>query len=93
MNAYSIDRNQNAQLGACTYLMHVLLEEMERRQGGFLRTTIQHVVNDHAGIPADVPDKPFVDSVFAEILNMLRRADSASALPEIPPAPKPRTTT
>jgi len=86
-----MDRNQNAQLGACTYLMHMLLEEMERRQEGFVRTTIARVVQDHAGIPEDAPDKLFVDSVFSEVLNILRRADPANALPELPPAPRPRT--
>jgi hypothetical protein len=92
MNALPIEPTQIAQLGACTYLMHVLLEEAERRQSGFIRKTLDRVVKDHEGIPSDLTDKPFVDAVFAETLRMLQRADPASTLPELPPAPRPRTT-
>ncbi|MBO9649094.1 MAG: hypothetical protein J7605_11315 [Variovorax sp.] len=92
MNANAIERNQSTQLGACTYLLHLLLEDAERRQRGFVRATIEHVLRDHAGIPEDVPDRPFVDALFSEILDMLRRVDPASALPEMPPAPRPPAT-
>ncbi|SCK51732.1 Cupin-like domain-containing protein [Variovorax sp. HW608] len=90
MNPNAIERNQSAQLGASIYLLHALLEQAERQQGGFVRATIERVLKDHAGIPGDAPDKPFVDAVFSEILDMLRRADPAGALPEMPPAPRPR---
>lgn len=92
MNANAIERNQTTQLGTCTYLLHVLLQEAERRQNGFVRETIENVLKDHASIPADAPDRRFVDALFSEILDTLRRADPASALPELPPAPRPRAT-
>jgi hypothetical protein len=91
MNGRAFELNQNAQLGACTYLVHVLLEEAERSRNGFVRTTIERVMRDHQGLPADVPDRSFVDSVLAETLNILRRADPAT-LPELPPAPRPLST-
>jgi hypothetical protein len=91
MSAQLPPSTSNAQLGACTYLLHVLLEEAERRQSGFIRNTVDRVLKDHEGIPPDVPDKAFVDSVLSEALSILRRA-SAGALPELPPAPRPRST-
>ena len=90
MSADPVDRNQNAQVGATAYLLHQLLQEAERQNRGFIDKVIEGAVDDHKGIPADIPDKPFVDAVFAEALQILRRSQAAFELPELPPAPRPR---
>lgn len=90
MSADPAGWTQNAQAGAMAYVLHALLQEAERKNSGFIGRLIEAAVDDHKGIPADVPDKPFVDAVFAETLQMLRRAQASPELPELPPAPRPR---
>jgi hypothetical protein len=90
MNLPPIEQTPNAQTGACAYLLHILLKEAEQRHSGFIDAAIQDVVDDLQGIPADLPDKPFVDAVFKETLQILQHVRAPGALPDLPPPPKPR---
>ena len=60
MSADPPDWTQNAQVGAMAYLLHALLQEAERQNRGFIDQVIEGAVDDHKGIPAGTPDKPFV---------------------------------
>ncbi|WP_077000861.1 hypothetical protein [Variovorax sp. KK3] len=79
----------HAQSGACAYLLHVLLQEAERRQSGFIGGVIDGVVNDHRSIPGNLPEKPLVDAIFGETLRILRHANEPFGPPALEPAPKP----
>ena len=52
MNSNGIDPVQNTQLGACTYLLHVLLREAEQRQSGFVRATKPGTPRPLMSVPA-----------------------------------------
>ena len=89
MNTETSPPPPHAQAGACAYLLHVLLQDAERRQAGFIGAVIAGVVRDHQSIPADIPEKSLVDAIFTETLRILRHANEPFGPPALEPAPRP----
>ncbi|BDB24322.1 hypothetical protein Tamer19_16250 [Cupriavidus sp. TA19] len=65
---------QDPRLGACAYLLHLLLQRAEASQPGFLDDLIRGVAADRAGMP-DVPEREQALPVFDEALRMLEFAN------------------
>ncbi|WP_265923276.1 hypothetical protein [Cupriavidus nantongensis] len=62
---------QDPRLGACCYLLHLLLQRTELGQPGFLDQLIAGVAADRDGMAQDAPGREDALPVFDEALRML----------------------
>jgi len=65
---------QDPRLGACCYLLHMLLQRTEMTRPGFLDQLIRGVTADRDGMPQDAPGREDALLVFEETLRMLTSA-------------------
>jgi hypothetical protein len=60
---------------ACVYILTCMLQRLEIVQPGYLAELISGVESDRSQLPADLPDRENLDSVFSETLTILKRAE------------------
>ncbi|MFJ1254907.1 hypothetical protein [Cupriavidus sp. CuC1] len=66
---------QDPRLGACVYLLHLLLQRAEQREPGSLDDLLRGVRADRAGLPPDIAGHDETLHVFDEALRMLSLAN------------------
>lgn len=65
---------QDPRLGACVYLLHMLLQRAEATRPGFLDQLIRGVTADRDAMPDNAPGREAALPVFEETLRMLTQA-------------------
>ncbi|CAG2132945.1 hypothetical protein [Cupriavidus numazuensis] len=76
MNATASPLAGDPRLGACAYLLHMLLQRAEQRQPGLLDELIGGVTADRDAVRAQAAAPAGVEAVFAETLRMLEVASA-----------------
>lgn len=66
--------SQDPRLGACVYLLHMLLQRTEATRPGFIDQMIRGVTADRDALPADAPGRDEALPVFDETLRILTLA-------------------
>ncbi|WP_354686573.1 hypothetical protein [Cupriavidus necator] len=67
--------SQDPRLGACVYLLHMLLQRTEATRPGFIEQMIRGVAADRDAMPADAPGRAEALPVFEETLRILTLAN------------------
>ena len=67
--------SQDPRLGACAYLLHLLLQRAEHERPGSLDELLRGVQADRAGLPPDMAGQAETLRVFDETLRMLGLAN------------------
>ncbi|MBO4120680.1 hypothetical protein J5T34_08005 [Cupriavidus gilardii] len=73
-----------ARLGACGYILHMLLQRVEQQQPGLLDELIRGVTADRDSVQAQAVGNAQSDDVFAEALRMLSLANDQRKLQSQP---------
>lgn len=76
---------RDPQAAACAYLLHMLLQREEARQPGFIAALIDGVQADQRGVAADLPNRAYIDSIFAHTLTLLQHADAGAQAASMAP--------
>ena len=75
MSAPILQHPDEHRLGACAYLLHMLLQRAEQQQPGMLDALIRGVTADRDGAQAQGLADPRTAGVFDEALRMLQLAN------------------
>lgn len=75
MNAPIPQHADERRIGACVYLLHMLLQRAEQQQPGLLDTLMRAVAADRDSAQAQGLPDPRITGVFDEALRMLELAN------------------
>lgn len=79
MSSPTTDHTAEARLGACHYILHMLLQRMELQQPGCIEELIAGVTADRDGARGTMT-QPAQEDVFEATLQMLRLANAQMKL-------------
>ena len=71
-----IETHMNAKVDACSYILIMLLQRLEKLQPGLLNEMIAGVEGDRSAIPSGIANGEHIDAIFEETLRMLRQANN-----------------
>ncbi|MDM0112811.1 hypothetical protein QTI66_11685 [Variovorax sp. J22R133] len=85
----TISNADNLRIDACVYILHGLLQRLERQQPGLLAEMIEGMTNDQAAMaetPPGSPDASRGRDIAGEAIRMLRLANDQLHMTVVPPA-------